>query len=231
MSKERCVIQIDHLGNVRIKGTPQRPLNLDEIQGMVGGYIETVPTKLGDDIVMVIDEEGKLKGKAYNYLASSIYLNGGPDPIVGSGILLQRVADELLGVEKERVFGILDRIGELSGSGKHYSKALLFKPADRKIDAKDLMQVYDMTAQKTVALIFRVGFATNHNLIESYSSIRIGTNEIPDEDRYIVVTEEMIDAHINGQKNQRSRLFDTLEAAKNWAAGYFSEQITKGACE
>ena len=60
MSKERCIIQVDHLGNVRIKGTPQRPLNLDEIQGMVGGYIETVPTKLGDDIVMVIDEEGKL---------------------------------------------------------------------------------------------------------------------------------------------------------------------------
>lgn len=50
---------------------PNRPFevkeienNLETLQQLVGGYIEVVPYK--DNIVIICDEEGKLKGKEIN---------------------------------------------------------------------------------------------------------------------------------------------------------------------
>lgn len=43
---------------------------LEEVQRLVGGYIEIV--NLGGEDVMVVDEEGKLKGKPVNTVATII---------------------------------------------------------------------------------------------------------------------------------------------------------------
>ena len=55
---------------------------LDELQSMVDGYIEIVPASNGK--IMVIDEEGKLKGKPVNDAATIIFMQAGfYDTIVG----------------------------------------------------------------------------------------------------------------------------------------------------
>ena len=75
-----------------IKGTIVR---LDEIkndlralQYAVDGYIETVGLK--DGAVMIVDEEGMLKGKAYNTLASLIAGTG----IHGTALIVGTDGDE-----------------------------------------------------------------------------------------------------------------------------------------
>ena len=69
-----------------------QPLNgdkftLEELQRAVGGYIEIVP--LTDKTVMVVDEEGKLKGKEINVFATALYqgLRKVNDYIVGDVIV------------------------------------------------------------------------------------------------------------------------------------------------
>ena len=44
--------------------------SLKEMQAFVGGYIQ--PIMLGDDMMMIIDEEGKMKGKAENVTATDL---------------------------------------------------------------------------------------------------------------------------------------------------------------
>lgn len=61
--------------------TTGRAFTLAELQTLVGGYIEIVYTH--DGKVMVVDEEGKLKGKALNYVATTHYRFGRHDPLVG----------------------------------------------------------------------------------------------------------------------------------------------------
>ena len=57
---------------------------LDEIQKLVDGYIEVVfPRGAIGGNVLICDEEGQRKGKAYNALASAIY----GSPIVGDVVL------------------------------------------------------------------------------------------------------------------------------------------------
>lgn len=60
---------------------------LEKMQKLVGGYIECI--SLGDDLVMVVDEEGKLKNKPINELATRIFSNNSPyfDTIVGDAII------------------------------------------------------------------------------------------------------------------------------------------------
>ena len=43
---------------------------LEALQNLVGGYIEVLPLK--DNLVMIVDEEGKIKDKKYNELATTI---------------------------------------------------------------------------------------------------------------------------------------------------------------
>jgi hypothetical protein len=70
--------------------TPVEPKNgtdfsLDELHEFVGGYIEIVRPIDMPGVVMVINEEGKLKGLAHNAIASKFWHSG--DPIVGNAIL------------------------------------------------------------------------------------------------------------------------------------------------
>lgn len=59
------------------------PILLHDAQKHVGGYVEIVKTINQDK--MLVDEEGKIKGKEINKVASEIY---GFDMIVGDVILL-----------------------------------------------------------------------------------------------------------------------------------------------
>jgi hypothetical protein len=55
---------------------------LKELQEMVGGYIEIIPVSNGK--IMVLDDEGKLKGKPINDVATMIFMRAGfYDTIVG----------------------------------------------------------------------------------------------------------------------------------------------------
>ena len=60
--------------------------SLEEMRAAIGGgWIETVQTK--DGRVMVVDEEGKLKGFPRNEAATALYRYGDQDPIVGDALV------------------------------------------------------------------------------------------------------------------------------------------------
>jgi hypothetical protein len=59
---------------------------LEELQKIVGGWIEIVRTLDGKK--MVINEEGKNKQMALNILATRIYIYGRHDPIVGPALVV-----------------------------------------------------------------------------------------------------------------------------------------------
>lgn len=82
---------------VRTNGTMEKtaPRNgadfsLTELQEAVGGYVEMV--HLTDDIVMLVDEEGKLKGRDINVAATALYgaWVGHDDIIVGDVLVCKR---------------------------------------------------------------------------------------------------------------------------------------------
>lgn len=60
--------------------------SLEELQALVGGYIEIVSTL--DEKFMVINEEGKLKGLELNIPATRQYIHGRRDVIVGNALVV-----------------------------------------------------------------------------------------------------------------------------------------------
>ena len=58
--------------------------NLEELQDMVGGLIQVIQLK---DKQIIVDEEGKLKGKEFNVEATELW-NVGYDVIVGDAVVL-----------------------------------------------------------------------------------------------------------------------------------------------
>lgn len=80
---------------VRVDGSVEelggRP-SLEESQLIVGGYIELIKAfdRWGNKVVLVVDEEGKLKGKLLNRSIDLTYGNSVPGgPIVGDVIILE----------------------------------------------------------------------------------------------------------------------------------------------
>jgi hypothetical protein len=65
-----------------------KKFTLVEMQTLVGGYIEMAQTNDGQ--YLVIDEEGKIKGKDINQVASAMYRFFPHDYIVGDAILASR---------------------------------------------------------------------------------------------------------------------------------------------
>lgn len=61
--------------------------SLEELNGFVEGWIETL--YLGNDKIMVINEEGKLEGLDYNPIATRIFREsyGDSDYIVGNALV------------------------------------------------------------------------------------------------------------------------------------------------
>lgn len=65
--------------------------SLEELQGYIGGHIEIVP--LTKDRLMIVDEEGKLKGLPLNIPATKIYNDESfcvTDTIVGNALVCKR---------------------------------------------------------------------------------------------------------------------------------------------
>lgn len=65
--------------------------SLKELQGYIGGHIEIVP--LTKDRLMIVDEEGKLKGLPLNIPATKIYNDESfcvTDTIVGNALVCKR---------------------------------------------------------------------------------------------------------------------------------------------
>lgn len=60
----------------------------DDYRRLVGGWLETAPCH-NRKYLLVIDEEGKLKGKPMNWLATTCYFNGLCDPIVGDAVFVR----------------------------------------------------------------------------------------------------------------------------------------------
>ena len=57
---------------------------LATLQGAVGGYIEIV--SIGNNKIMVLDEEGKLKNKPINRIATELY--GNPNDVVVGDVVV-----------------------------------------------------------------------------------------------------------------------------------------------
>jgi hypothetical protein len=71
---------------------------LKELQILVGGYIEV--TRTFDGRFLIVDEEGKLKRKELNILATRQYIYGRHDPIVGDAVIIDTRL-EMNGPEEE----------------------------------------------------------------------------------------------------------------------------------
>lgn len=76
------VIRFSAFETVEIEG------NLEDYQRLVGGWLETVPTFIKGHLLL-IDEEGKLKGLPLNDLATLCSAVCAPDFIVGDAVLVR----------------------------------------------------------------------------------------------------------------------------------------------
>ena len=68
-------------------GLQPEDFSLEELQEIVGGYIQVVRIPIdaeGTEWIMVLNEEGKLKGLPFNEEATKLYQHGEVDPIVGT---------------------------------------------------------------------------------------------------------------------------------------------------
>lgn len=83
---------------IKEPGQKPRPFNienqLETLQYIVDGYIEVV--QLGCDILAIVDEEGKLKGKERNY-----WLPNG-DCLVGTIIFCSTKGEEFAGLSEDQ---------------------------------------------------------------------------------------------------------------------------------
>lgn len=79
------VLRIDTEGQIYLHRAQDFPL--DRLQQLVGGYIEIVhPVGLVYPFAMIVDEEGLLKNKRENWIAS--YLYNCSSPIVGDVVIM-----------------------------------------------------------------------------------------------------------------------------------------------
>lgn len=78
--------------------------SLSELQELVGGYIEIV--KLGEDIAIICNEEGKLKGLEANFYVEAI-----DDIIVGPAVFCRIEGEELASIGSNDSKWICHRLG------------------------------------------------------------------------------------------------------------------------
>lgn len=104
-----------YLIKIPVEGDPvlipsaQRP-SLDALHRHVGGYIETVPTKLyPGNVVMLLDDEGKIKDKSYNRMATICGRLGRGDFVAGDAILVLRDGCDLKAIPRGLALKLLGR--------------------------------------------------------------------------------------------------------------------------
>lgn len=71
---------------------------LEALQKVVGGYIEVIG--LGGNLLMICDEEGKLKGKPYNF-------DLGRDLIVGNVLFVQSDGEDFTDIDEANAETVL----------------------------------------------------------------------------------------------------------------------------
>ena len=76
---------------LRVDGTEEDLMaaDLTTMQEAVGGLIQIVAST-DQSKLLIIDEEGKLKGKRVNVKATALYPYGSSDPIVGDVIFIPK---------------------------------------------------------------------------------------------------------------------------------------------
>lgn len=96
--------------SLKCDGADGETMKLDTMQKLVGGYIETVPTRLEaawarekavNGLVLLVDEEGRLKEKGVNERATEM-ADGkvtyfGRKPLVGPAVLAASRGEDLIG--------------------------------------------------------------------------------------------------------------------------------------
>lgn len=89
------VVSVRPDGNVRKERVPEGADLLSVIQLLCGGYIEIVETVFGGDVVMAVDEEGKIKGLPVNPAATAVLSPIYEDTICGTAVILSRGEEDL----------------------------------------------------------------------------------------------------------------------------------------
>lgn len=95
MSEEKSIIIISADETIEVRRwTPEN--GLADLQSIVGGYIETVPTELSN-FLMLVNDEGKLLSLPLNVFASLLIPRtmGREDCIVGTAILMKRGREDI----------------------------------------------------------------------------------------------------------------------------------------
>ena len=80
---------INTYGDVKsVKPKNNKTFTLKELQSFVDGYIQIVKTR--DDSLMIKNEEGKLNRLPYNEIATSLYIYGTHDVVVGDVLVTDK---------------------------------------------------------------------------------------------------------------------------------------------
>ena len=89
-------------------------ITLDYLQSEVDGYIETVRIKdmPNRHLLMVIDEEGKLKNKPINDLAGKIAYIRFDDYIVGDVVIVKEQDEDFVPLTDDEANEFMDWLGE-----------------------------------------------------------------------------------------------------------------------
>ena len=112
-NQEGYIIKIDTEGNLTALKTE---VSLKVLQMLVGGYIETVSISVKNkSLIMILDEEGKLRHKRLNFTASKLIAPF--DFAVGTAVILKSDGEELTGFEAQEAFELLGDISVLGGRG------------------------------------------------------------------------------------------------------------------
>tara|TARA_R110002012_G_scaffold60312_3_gene157978 strand:- start:1397 stop:1666 length:270 start_codon:yes stop_codon:yes gene_type:complete len=80
---------INTYGDVKsVKPKNNNTFTLKELQSYVDGYIQIVKTR--DDRLMIMNEEGKINNLPYNEIATSLYIYGSHDVVVGNVLVTDK---------------------------------------------------------------------------------------------------------------------------------------------
>ena len=102
-------------GGVEVVEIGENPA-LSKLQELVGGYIEgvTLDLPISDPIVMLCDEEGKLKDKPINAIASAIMQAYPFDFCVGDALILALDGEDLVGLTESQTTVLKAIVGQVA---------------------------------------------------------------------------------------------------------------------
>lgn len=103
------LIRIRQSGEVELLPSAPRP-SLEKLQSAVGGWIETVRTWLSPgNVVMLIDDEGKIKDTKLNRLATHVARLSAGDCIFGDAVLVLKDGEDLKAIPRALALRIAGR--------------------------------------------------------------------------------------------------------------------------